>query len=156
MSLLLWLSKVVVEVRFLVRLLRSLFNVVLNGLLLEVSKKTEKQRKSEKITEKTEPWKKPIKPSKILKKPTGSVQFWFYKLETEKTEPNPNRKKTEPNRFELVFVLKNWTEPKQVCLNRFRFKKKIVWLLFLYIKNEPNQKWSPLIIMVFNMVVNDG
>jgi hypothetical protein len=28
----------------------------------------------------------------ILKNPTGSVRF--YKLETEKTEPNPNRKKT--------------------------------------------------------------
>jgi len=34
--------------------------------------------------------KKPIKPIKILKKPTGSVRF--YKPETEKTEPNPNRK----------------------------------------------------------------
>jgi hypothetical protein len=74
--------------------------------------------------------KKTIKPSKILKKPTGSVQFWFYKLETEKTEPNPNRNKTEPNRFELVFVIKNRTEPKHVCLNRFWFKKKLVWLLF--------------------------
>jgi hypothetical protein len=54
MSLLLWLSKVVVEVWFLVRLLRPLFNVVLSGSLLGVSKKTEKQRKSKKITEKTE------------------------------------------------------------------------------------------------------
>jgi hypothetical protein len=54
MSLLLWLSKVVVEVRFLVRLLRLLFNVVLSGLLLRVSKKTEKQRTLKKITEKTE------------------------------------------------------------------------------------------------------
>jgi hypothetical protein len=63
-----------------------------------------------------------------LKKPTGSVQFWFYKPETEKTEMNrtqtkkkpsqtektePNRKnraKTEPNWFEPVFVLKNRTE----------------------------------------------
>jgi hypothetical protein len=45
---------------------------------------------------------------KILKKPTDSVRFWFYKPETEKIEPNPNkkkqektesnRKKTEPNR----------------------------------------------------------
>jgi hypothetical protein len=38
---------------------------------------------------------------KILKKSTGSVQFRFYKPKTEKTEPNPNRKKpsqTEPNR----------------------------------------------------------
>jgi hypothetical protein len=50
-----------------------------------------------------------------LKKPTGSIRFWFYKPETEKTEPNPekNRKKpsqnekTEPNRFEPVFVQKN-------------------------------------------------
>jgi hypothetical protein len=49
-----------------------------------------------------------------LKKPTGSVQFRFYKPETEKTEPNPNhkkkpsqtKKKTEPNQFEPVFVLK--------------------------------------------------
>ena len=52
-----------------------------------------------KITEKTKPGKKPIK---SLKKPTSSVQFWFYKLETEKTEPNQtqtrkNRKKTESN-----------------------------------------------------------
>jgi hypothetical protein len=43
--------------------------------------------------------KKPIKLTKILKKPTGSVRFRFYKPETEKTEPNRNRKKTEPNRF---------------------------------------------------------
>jgi hypothetical protein len=44
-----------------------------------------------------------------LKKPTGSVQFWFYKLETEKTEPNPNQakpEKTEPKRKK--------TEPKPV------------------------------------------
>jgi hypothetical protein len=46
---------------------------------------------------------------KILKKPTDSVRFWFYKPETKKIEPNPNkkkpektesnRKKTEPNRL---------------------------------------------------------
>ena len=65
-------------------------------LMVGVSKKTEKPikpRKPKKITEKTEPWKKLIKPIRILKKPTGSVRFWFYKPETEKTEPNPNRKK---------------------------------------------------------------
>jgi hypothetical protein len=28
-----------------------------------------------------------------LKKLTGSIRFWFYKPKTEKTEPNPNRKK---------------------------------------------------------------
>jgi hypothetical protein len=41
--------------------------------------------------------KKPIKPIKILKKPAGSVRFWFYKKKTEKTEPNRNRKKSEKN-----------------------------------------------------------
>jgi hypothetical protein len=49
------------------------------------------------------------KPIRILEKPTGSVWFWFYKIETEKTESNPNRKKpekTEPNQFELVFFPK--------------------------------------------------
>jgi hypothetical protein len=48
-----------------------------------------------------------IKPIKILKKPTGSVRFMFYKPETEKTKSNPNRKnrkKPEPNRFEPVSV----------------------------------------------------
>ena len=69
---------------------------------------------------------------KILKKPTSSVWFQFYKSKTEKTEPNLNRKKpsqtgkklsqtenqtgknrakTEPNQFELVFFLK--TEPNR-------------------------------------------
>jgi hypothetical protein len=62
-----------------------------------------------------------------LNKPTGSVRF--YKLEIEKTEPNPNRKKpnhtkkTKPNRFEPVFILKNPTEtgrlePVFVFLNK--------------------------------------
>jgi hypothetical protein len=48
-----------------------------------------------------------IKPIKILKKPTGSVRFMFYKPETEKTKSNPNRKKPEKtgkNRFEPVSV----------------------------------------------------
>jgi len=38
--------------------------------------------------------------------------------QTGKTEQT---KKTEPNRFEPVFVIKNRTEPKPVDLNRFRF-----------------------------------
>jgi len=60
--------------------------------------------------------KKLIKHIKILKKPTGLVQFRFYKLETEKTEPktSPIKKKTsqpkkssqtekkQANRFELI------------------------------------------------------
>jgi len=69
------------------------------------------------------------KPIKILKKPTGSVQFRFYKPKTEKIEPDrtqseknrakPEKKpsQTEPNWFELIFVLK--TELKPVSLNRF-------------------------------------
>jgi hypothetical protein len=55
-------------------------------------------------------------PIKIKKTPTGSVRFWFYKPETEKTKPNPNRKKpekktgkTEPKRKKL----------RQTGLNRF-------------------------------------
>jgi hypothetical protein len=103
-----------------------------------------------------------------LKKPAGSVRFRFYK---QKTEPNPtkNRKKnrakpekpsqtkknraktgknraktekTEPNRFEPVFALKNRTEPKPVGLTRFRFffqKKISVWLFFFY-KNQTKPK----------------
>ena len=78
---------------------------------LGVSKKIKKLIKSRKL-EKKQP-KKPNrekklnKPIRILKKPIGLVRF--YKLETEKTKPNPNRKKpsqnrkTEPNRFEPVF-----------------------------------------------------
>jgi hypothetical protein len=58
---------------------------------IEMSKKIEKPRKSRKPNRE----KKPIK---IFKKSIGSVQFWFYKLETKKPEPNPNRKKPEPNR----------------------------------------------------------
>ena len=49
---------------------------------------------------------------KILKKPTDSIMFRFYKLETEKTEPNRSQtKKTEPNYFEPAFIKK--TEPNQ-------------------------------------------
>ena len=83
--------------------------------------------------------KKLIKPFKIFKKHTGSVQF--YKPETEKTklnriEPKPEKKKLsltekiKPNWFEQVFVLKNpnrtetnWFEPVLIF-----FKNKIlVW-----------------------------
>jgi hypothetical protein len=56
-----------------------------------VSKKTKKQIKLRKTKKKK--LKKPNrkkKSIKILKKPTGSVQFWFYKPETKKTESNPN------------------------------------------------------------------
>jgi hypothetical protein len=55
--------------------------------------------------------KKPIKPIRILKNPTGSVRFQFYKPETEKTEPNPNRKKPS----------QTGKKPSQTSLNRFLF-----------------------------------
>ena len=100
-----------------------------------MSKKTEKPIKPKKLEKKiTE--KKPIKPIKILKKPAGSVRFWFYKPKAGKNEPNWNRKKpsqnqknqaktekTEPNRFELVFALKNQTETGRFdpVWVRFRF-----------------------------------
>jgi len=61
---------------------------------LGVSKKIKKPRKSKKLNcEK--------KSIKILKKPIGSVRFWFYKTKTKKTEPKPKkiRKKTESNQF---------------------------------------------------------
>ena len=103
---------------------------------LEVSKKAEKlikpRKMEKKITEKTEPWKKLIKPIKILKKSTGLVWFWFYKPETEKTEPNSNRKKLEKNRAKLKkpsqtgFCPKNRTKTGRFepVLVRFQLKKK--------------------------------
>jgi len=85
-----------------------------------------------------------------LKKLTGSIRFRFYKPETEKTKPNrtktklekKNRKKssqiekTERNQFEPVFVLKTRTETGWFEPFWF-FKKKSIWLLFLYIKTKP-------------------
>jgi len=78
-----------------------------------------------------------------LKTPTDSVLF--YRSETKKTKPNPNKKnwkKTEPNRFESVFVLK--TKPKPVGLNQFRFgfgfflKKFDLVTFFDKNRTEPN------------------
>jgi len=68
--------------------------------------------------------KKPIKPKKQTVK-KNSLKFWkdrpiqfgfnFINLKPKKL--NPNRK----NRAKPVFVKKNWTEPKPVGLNQFRF-----------------------------------
>jgi len=63
------------------------------------------ETRGEKKTKKSNHEKKPIKPIKILKKLTGSVRFWLYKLETEKTKPNPNKKTRK--------------KPSQTGLNRF-------------------------------------
>ena len=79
----------------------------------------------------------------------GSVRFRFYKPEPKKSNRNRSQtgkkpsqpRKTEPNRFEPVFVLKNRTEPKSAGLNRFRFVFFLnsVWLLFFY-KNRTESK----------------
>ena len=97
------------------------------------------------------------KPIKILNKQIGSVRFdfGFIRLKLKKLnriEPKQKKpEKTEPNRFEPVFVQKNWTELKSVGLNRFRFEPISVFLKFFWfgyfflIKTEPNRKWSPLV-----------
>jgi len=88
----------------------------------------------------------------------GSVRFRFYKPETKKIEqkPKPNRKitestwKTEPNRFEPIFVLKNrteigWFEPVSV-----QFFFNLVWLLSFY-KNQTESKMiTPDIICILS------
>jgi hypothetical protein len=80
---------------------------------LGVSKKTEKPikpRKPKKNNRKNRTVKKNrLNRKKILKKPAGSIRFRFYKQKTEKTEQNPNRKKTEPKP----------RKPSQTGLNRF-------------------------------------
>jgi hypothetical protein len=57
------------------------------GFIVGLSKNIKKLKKILKNNRKNQTVKKPIK---ILKKLTGSVRFWFYKPETEKTESNPN------------------------------------------------------------------
>ena len=117
------LNKNNLEAKTLLFITPLLFNANLqlsNLWKLEVRKKTKKPRKSKKNN-----WK-----NRIVKK--NRLKFWknrlvwfrFYKSKTKKTKPNPNKKKpsqiikkpsqikkTEPNRFEPVFVLKNRTEP---------------------------------------------
>ena len=84
---------------------KTTVSTLLNATLT-ISKSEGKNRLNrenwKKITEKPNREKKLIK---ILKKPTGSVRF--YKPETEKTELNPNRKKTRKNWVKL-----EKTEPK--------------------------------------------
>jgi len=67
-----------------------------------------------------------------LKKLTGSVRFRFYKPETRKNEPNPNRKnRAKPKKRSQTE--KNRAKPKkpsQTGLNWFQFG-------FFLIKTEP-------------------
>jgi hypothetical protein len=78
-------------------------------------KKTEKLIKSRKPKKK-----KPKKPNRKKNRlnrlkfwKNQPVWFWFYKQKTKKTKPRKTGKKTEPNWFELIFVLKNRTETSQ-------------------------------------------
>jgi hypothetical protein len=76
--------------------------------------------------------KKQIKPIKILKKPTSSLWFRFYKPETKKLNPNrKNWKKTESNRFEPVFFLKNRTETGRFGFGFFIKKFGLVTFFFI-------------------------
>ena len=116
-----------------------------------------------------------------MKKPAGSVRFRFYKQKTKKTEPNRNRQKTrknrakpkkpsqnrenraktgktEPNRFEPVFALKNRTEPKPVGLTRFRFgfgfffQKKNFDLVTFFDKNRTESKIIITSLSIINFI----
>ena len=93
-----------------------------------------------------------------MKKPAGSVRFWFYKQKTEKTKPNRNRQKTgkkpSQNRKKPSQNRKNrakpvWTgfcpkitEPKPVGLTRFRFffQKNKFGLVTFFDKNRTEPK----------------
>jgi hypothetical protein len=104
-----------------------------------------RSRGEQKNQENQENQKKNRKNRTVKKNQLNRIQFWknqpvrlgfdFISLKLKK--PNPNRKKqkknrgkpknqakpekTEPNRFDPVFILKNRTERKPVGLNRFRF-----------------------------------
>ena len=101
------------------------------------------------------------------------VRFGFGFINKKPKKPNRNRQKTrkkpsqtgktEPNRFEPVFALKNQTEPNRNrsvwpgfgSVSVFFSKKKIsVWLSFL-IKIELNRKWSLLMRSAFNDEINN-
>jgi hypothetical protein len=53
-----------------------------------------------------------------LKKPTGSVQFWFYKPETEKTETNRTQTEKKPSQTGKK-LSQTGKKPSQTGLNRF-------------------------------------
>jgi len=87
-----------------------------------------------------------------LKKPTGSVRFWFFKPGTGKTEPNRKKKleKTEPNRKNQVKPKKpsqtQKTEPNRFePVSVFFKKKKIQFGYFFLIKTEPKHPYLRVI-----------
>jgi hypothetical protein len=88
----------------------SVWTHLIKILVLGVKKKL-KKKKIKKLNHE----KKSIKSIKILKKPTGSFWFHFYKSETEKK----TWKKTELNQKNRAKLKK----PSQIDLNRFLSKK---------------------------------
>ena len=67
-------------------------------MALIASKRKQKKSKSL-LNRETEKKKKPNREKNRLnfkKKPTSSIWFQFYKPETEKIKPNPNRQKIKP------------------------------------------------------------
>jgi hypothetical protein len=68
--------------------------------------------------------KKPFKPIKILKKPTSSVRFWFYK---QKTKSNRNRKKPsqtgKPSQTEKLS--QNHKKPRKPSQNQKNWAKPV-------------------------------
>ena len=131
---------------------------------LGVFKKTKKLIKPRK-PKKPNREKKLIKPIKILKKPTGSVRFRFFKPGTEKTEPNrektePNQKKTEPNRKKpgqpvwTGFCSKKPNRNRSVWTGFGFLKKKFGLVTFFYKNrtepkiNTPNISFSTTLIKI--------
>jgi len=86
-------------------------------------KKSIKLRKPKKNNKKTESWKK----NWLEFSKNQLVRFQFYKFETEKTEPNPNRKKLEkkPSQSRKNPSKTEKTEPNQTKMVLIGFCSKI-------------------------------
>jgi hypothetical protein len=90
------------------------------------------------------------KPIKILKKPTGSVRFYFYKPETKKTEPNPNKQKPEKKPSQTG------KKPSQTRKNRVKLKKLSQTGLNRFLSKKSNRtktsQFEPVSVFFFNSV----
>ena len=78
---------------------------------------------------------------KILKKPTGSVRFWFISLKPKK----PNRTQTEKTGKKLSQTGKKRSQtekPSQTCLNRFLSKKP----------NRSETNWFKLVLIFLKKI----
>jgi hypothetical protein len=109
-------------------------------IILWVSKKIEKPIKPRKYKKKN--WKNwTVKKTRLNRlKFWKNRPVWFYKQKTKKMKSNRTQtKKTEPNRFEPVFALKNRTETSRFdpVSVRFQFFFLIGLVTFFLIKTEP-------------------